>query len=112
MAPLLIPRIIVSRRRVSARAETVADNDIHRSALHKSPEYHLATMLFLKLLFVRKKSDHRHRRLLRARCERPRGGRTAEQCDEVAAPHVEHAASLPAIRWLRGSCSRQWRRER
>jgi hypothetical protein len=33
-----------------------------------------------------KKSDHRHRRLLRARRERPRG-RTAEKRDELAAPH-------------------------
>src|SRR5215831_10475189 len=31
-----------------------------------------------------KKSDHRHRRLLRMRRERPRGRRTAEQRDELA----------------------------
>src|SRR5215472_15426885 len=31
--------------------------------------------------------DHRHRRLLRARCERPRSRRAAEQRDELAAPH-------------------------
>jgi hypothetical protein len=31
-----------------------------------------------------KEPDHRHRCLLRARRERPRGRRTAEQCDEVA----------------------------
>jgi hypothetical protein len=30
------------------------------------------------------KSDHRHRRLLRARSERPRGRRAAEQRDELA----------------------------
>jgi hypothetical protein len=34
------------------------------------------------------KSDDRHRRLLRARCERPRGCRAAEQRDELAALHV------------------------
>src|SRR5262249_26091486 len=33
------------------------------------------------------KSDHRHRRLLRARRERPRDGRAAEQRDELAALH-------------------------
>src|SRR5262249_41113995 len=32
-------------------------------------------------------SDHRHRRLLRARCERPRGRRAAEQRDELATLH-------------------------
>src|SRR5207248_7620644 len=32
-----------------------------------------------------KESDHRHRRLLRARRERPRGCRAAEQRDELAA---------------------------
>jgi hypothetical protein len=30
--------------------------------------------------------DHRHRRLLRARRQRPCGGRTAEQRDEFASP--------------------------
>src|SRR6516165_8568488 len=33
------------------------------------------------------KSDHRHRRLLRARRERPRGHCAAEQCDEGAPLH-------------------------
>src|SRR5262245_26078379 len=33
------------------------------------------------------KSDYWHRRLLRARRERPSGGRTAEQPDEIAAFH-------------------------
>src|SRR5205814_6662771 len=33
------------------------------------------------------KTDHRHRRLLRARRERPRRRRTAEQRDELAAFH-------------------------
>ena len=33
------------------------------------------------------KPDHRHRRLLRARRERPRRRRAAEQRDELAAPH-------------------------
>src|SRR5262249_4761523 len=37
----------------------------------------------------------RHRALLRARCERPRGRRAAEQRYEVAPPQVEHAASSP-----------------
>src|SRR6516164_3452560 len=31
--------------------------------------------------------DHRHRWLLRARSERPRGRRAAEQRDELAPPH-------------------------
>jgi hypothetical protein len=39
------------------------------------------------------KSNHRHRRLLRACRERPRG-RAAEKRDELAAPHVGHGASL------------------
>jgi hypothetical protein len=38
------------------------------------------------------KSNHRHRRLLRARRERPRCRRAAEQCDELAASHI---APLP-----------------
>jgi hypothetical protein len=37
--------------------------------------------------------------LLRARCEWPGHRPTAEQRDEIAASHVEHAASLPAILW-------------
>ena len=42
------------------------------------------------------KSDHRHRRLLRARRERPCGA-TAEQCDEVASSHeiARRGRSLP-----------------
>ena len=35
--------------------------------------------------------DHRHRRLLRVRCERARR-RTAEQRDELAPPQVDHEA--------------------
>jgi hypothetical protein len=31
-------------------------------------------------------TDYRHHRLLRARCERPRGCRAAEQRDELAPP--------------------------
>src|ERR1700730_13502720 len=43
------------------------------------------------------KSDNRYCRLLRARRERPRR-RTAEQCDKLASPHVQHRAFLlPAI---------------
>ena len=34
-----------------------------------------------------KKSDHRHRRLLRTRRERPRGYTAAEKCDEFPPPH-------------------------
>jgi hypothetical protein len=38
------------------------------------------------------KSDHRHRRLLRARRERPRGHRAAEKGDELAAlQSIEHS---------------------
>ena len=37
---------------------------------------------------VMEKSDHGHRRLLRARRERPRGRRAAEQRDELAARSV------------------------
>src|SRR5262244_1643532 len=49
-------------------------------------------------------SDHRHRRLLRARRERP-GRRAAEQRDELAAPHsitssasnwIEFGTSMPS----------------
>src|SRR5215472_4569372 len=40
------------------------------------------------------KPDHRHRRLLRARRERP-GRRAAEQRDELAPFHVEHGDFLP-----------------
>jgi hypothetical protein len=38
------------------------------------------------------KSDHRHRRLLRARRERPRRRRAAKQRDELASSHVPLAA--------------------
>jgi hypothetical protein len=44
-----------------------------------------------------KESDDRHRRLLRARRQRPRGRRAAEQRDEFASSHVEHGASSPAL---------------
>ena len=36
------------------------------------------------------KPDHRHRRLLRARRERPRRRRTSEQRDELAALSFDH----------------------
>ena len=44
-----------------------------------------------------KKTDHRHRRLLRARRERPRGCLAAEKCDEVAPSHsiARRGQSLP-----------------
>jgi hypothetical protein len=37
--------------------------------------------------------NHRLRRLLRSRRERPRGGRATEQRDELASPHVGHGPS-------------------
>src|SRR5262249_8413719 len=40
------------------------------------------------------KPDHRHRRLLRASCKRPRN-RAAEQRDEFASSYGEHEASPP-----------------
>ena len=42
-------------------------------------------------------SDHRHR--LRARCKRPRNGRTSDQRDELAAPHVWMAPAWQEIIW-------------
>src|SRR6516165_3221843 len=43
-------------------------------------------------------SDDRHRRLLRARRERPRGRRAAEQTDEGAPPHsITSSASATSI---------------
>src|SRR5262249_36296029 len=42
------------------------------------------------------KSDHRHRRLLRARCERPRRRRAAEQRDEIAPPHSITSSARPS----------------
>src|SRR5262249_55160924 len=41
------------------------------------------------------KPHHRHRRLLRARRERPRDSRAAEQRDELAAPHSRPQGSKP-----------------
>jgi hypothetical protein len=38
------------------------------------------------------KADHRHRRLLRTRRERPRDSRAAKQPDDIAPTHVEHGA--------------------
>jgi hypothetical protein len=38
------------------------------------------------------KPDHRHRRLLSTRRQRPRGTRAAEQGDEIASSHVPLAA--------------------
>jgi hypothetical protein len=42
-----------------------------------------------------KKSDDRHRRLLRARRERPRGRRAAEQRDEMTAFQLIELHSVP-----------------
>src|SRR5262249_42507818 len=44
-------------------------------------------------------ADHRHRRLLRARRERPSRGRAADQRDELAPSHVGHG--LPPFRSVR-----------
>jgi hypothetical protein len=41
--------------------------------------------------------DHRHRWLLRARRERPRDRRAAEQRDELAAPHSIKGAAMISI---------------
>src|SRR6516162_4003243 len=46
---------------------------------------------------ARQQPDHRHRRLLRARCERPRG-RAAEQRDELAPLHCPMPPVLPTER--------------
>src|SRR5262245_24439619 len=43
-----------------------------------------------------KEANDRHRRLLRARRERPSGG-AAEQRDELATSHVEHGASSTRV---------------
>src|SRR5215468_2203324 len=42
-------------------------------------------------------ADDRHRRLLRARRERPSDGRAAQQCDEVAPSHAEKAYQRVAL---------------
>src|SRR5262249_53487800 len=39
------------------------------------------------LVYTTEKPNDRHRRLLRARRERPRDSRAAAQCDEFAPPH-------------------------
>ena len=49
------------------------------------------------------KSDHRHRRLLRARCQRPRCCRAADQCDELATPHVLPHRGITPYRAARGN---------
>src|SRR5262249_52803931 len=46
------------------------------------------------LRFAVEKPDYRHRRLLRARRERPRG-RAAEKSNELAPFHVEHGGLPP-----------------
>src|SRR5262249_2524541 len=45
--------------------------------------------------FTAEVSDHRHRRLLRPRCHRPRRRRAAEQRYELAPAHVGHGEFLP-----------------
>jgi hypothetical protein len=49
-------------------------------------------------------ADHRHRRLLRARRERPCGSRAAEQRDELASPHSITSSSRPGTRHSRNGC--------
>src|SRR5262245_7935137 len=63
------------------------------------------------------KSDHRHRRLLRACRERPRGCRAAEQRDELASSSIEHGllpgtrcASLPQAQDAPEAPAGPWRR--
>src|SRR5262245_25928953 len=54
-----------------------------------------AQQLFV-LRYGGEQPDHRHRRLLRARADRPRGSRT-EHCDELAPPHLRgHSITLSA----------------
>jgi len=48
--------------------------------------------------------DHRHRRLLRARRERPRGCHNPKQRDEIATPH----GGLPQGQGSRAKYSRSW----
>src|SRR5262249_31216176 len=55
-----------------------------------------------------KKPNHRHRRLLRARRKRPRGGRAADQRDELAPPDglsprpMDHGSSVAGQELHRG----------
>src|SRR5437899_2869060 len=63
------------------------------------------------------KPHHRYRRLLRARRERPRGRRAAEQRDELASSYVEHGlpsgtrcASLPQAQDARKRPAGPWGR--
>src|SRR5262249_25329468 len=53
---------------------------------------------------VIKEADHRHRRLLRARRERPRGDRAAEQRDELAPFHHSITLSARTTNVLGTSC--------
>src|SRR6516165_7754786 len=55
----------------------------------------------------REKPDHRHRRLLRARRERPRGRRPAEKRDEVAPFHLRGHSMTSSAR--ASSLSGIWR---
>jgi hypothetical protein len=72
-------------------------------------------------LFVREcdaeKSDHRHRRLLRTRSERPRSRHTTERCNKVAPPHVLPSTEDPPYHTMVGNdelcitakLAREWR---
>src|SRR5262245_35938981 len=53
--------------------------------------------------------DHRHRRLLRARSERPRRSRTAEQRDELAALHFRGHSITSSARSRNDSGILRWR---
>src|SRR5262249_18176789 len=53
--------------------------------MHGSWSSSLAALIFDDMCV--KKSDHRHRRLLRACRERPCGRSAAEECNELASPH-------------------------
>ena len=54
-------------------------------------------------------SDHRHRRPLRARRERPRGRRAAEQRDELAASHSITSSAMASSVGAAPRCRAPWR---
>src|SRR5262249_54080354 len=54
-------------------------------------------------------SDNWHRRLLRARRERPRGYTAAEKCDEVPPPHGAYPKAKDQGRSIAGFGVGQWR---
>ena len=56
------------------------------------PKCHLVRSRFARRPAA-EEPNHRHRRLLRARRERPRGCRAAKQGDELTPPQVDHATT-------------------